>query len=310
MRNAIVRLIKSIATSKLFFDFFYKKNRAIPVVMYHGISEYNAITPELLEQQFAWISKNFTSYFVSQIHEANARPNTKPIILTFDDGLRNSAKYVEPLLKKYHLKATFYIVSGLLSGRDFLWNHEFLIRLESLPLGLRKDVFGAASIEAKRFVENLKKQPHDEVQMLLKKLRELTANLVYTDEQLSKHLIMSAEEVAKLDGTLIEIGAHTDSHPILNNLPIKNAINEIKTSKLKLEELTGKKVHSFCYPNGDYNKELDQLVGNVFDFVVTTKSDLMNSELYSYTEIPRISSFANLVDFKFNLIKPMRYEVA
>lgn len=303
MKKTIVKFIKYIATLRPVFSFLYRKNEVIPVLMYHGISEFNPITPSILEEQFKWISKNFTSYFASELKHIDLK--FKPIILTFDDGLYNNKKYVEPLLKKYNLKATFYIVSGLLSGNDFLWNHEFLIRLESLDLKTRVKEFGVNAENSMDFVQSLKKQDQKETLLLLNKIRTLTVDLQFTENQLMKYQIMSAKDIIDMDHEYIEVGAHTDSHPILNQMPLDDAINEIITSKVKLEKLIGRNVNSFCYPNGDYRAELIETVENNFTSAVTTIPDLMDNKIYSYPGTPRLIAVPNIIDFKFNFIKPI-----
>jgi peptidoglycan/xylan/chitin deacetylase (PgdA/CDA1 family) len=57
-----------------------------------------------------------------------------------------------------------------------------------------------------------------------------------------------------------EIGAHTLTHPWLTTIPILQARNEIADSKKKLEDLFGVPVKHFCYPYGDYNDALVDLV--------------------------------------------------
>jgi peptidoglycan/xylan/chitin deacetylase (PgdA/CDA1 family) len=306
VKKPVINIIKRIATLRPIFNLLYKKDKVVPVLMYHGISDFDVITPEILEEHFEWISKNFTSYFASEINNINSKFDTYPIILTFDDGLKNNKKYVEPLLKKYNLKATFYIVSGLLSGNDYLWNHEFLIRLESLSLDLRVKKFGADAEDAASFVRSLKLRPQDETSELLKLIRELTPDFSATSDQQIIYQIMSSEEIINLDKDHIEIGAHTDTHPILNQLSIEDAIDEILTSKKKLEKLLDRQVNSFCYPNGDYREELIKIISSNFTNAMTTEPDLMDFEAYTYSEIPRLIALPNFLDFKFNFIKPTK----
>jgi peptidoglycan/xylan/chitin deacetylase (PgdA/CDA1 family) len=57
-----------------------------------------------------------------------------------------------------------------------------------------------------------------------------------------------------------EIGAHTITHPILTKLTNRDALKEIKGSKVYLEKLLGKKVNMFSYPSGLYSKDIKELV--------------------------------------------------
>lgn len=52
-----------------------------------------------------------------------------------------------------------------------------------------------------------------------------------------------------------EIGAHTMTHPRLTRVSLNEADKEIRNSKSHLEKVLGKKVVSFCYPGGEFDKK-------------------------------------------------------
>lgn len=68
------------------------------------------------------------------------------------------------------------------------------------------------------------------------------------------------EEQIKAIAEHFEVGAHTVNHLDLTRIPLKNAEVEIVNSKKVLEEIIGRKVTSFSYPWGQYNKEIIKLV--------------------------------------------------
>ena len=99
----------------------------LPILMYHNVSDdetksFNlTISTQRLEQQLQYIvSKKFTSFFVSELENLKAIP-TKSIVLTFDDVTENQLLYAVPLLKKYNVKATFFIPFYYI-GKTDLWN--------------------------------------------------------------------------------------------------------------------------------------------------------------------------------------------
>jgi peptidoglycan/xylan/chitin deacetylase (PgdA/CDA1 family) len=57
-----------------------------------------------------------------------------------------------------------------------------------------------------------------------------------------------------------DIGSHTLTHPFLTRLPPSRAREEITASRKKLEDLFGRKVEHFCYPYGDWNEAVRDLV--------------------------------------------------
>jgi peptidoglycan/xylan/chitin deacetylase (PgdA/CDA1 family) len=60
-----------------------------------------------------------------------------------------------------------------------------------------------------------------------------------------------------------EIGSHTSTHPRLTQVPLHQAREEISGSKKKLEDTFGIAVEHFCYPYGDWNPAVRDIVAEV-----------------------------------------------
>lgn len=98
----------------------------VPVFMYHHIRAIRAndtprtlsfvVTPESLEAQLKdLVQRGFHTITPDELDAAltNGAPlPDKPVLLTFDDGLREHYTVVLPLLKKYQVKATFFIITS------------------------------------------------------------------------------------------------------------------------------------------------------------------------------------------------------
>src|SRR5262245_34382535 len=98
---------------------------------------------------------------------------------------------------------------------------------------------------------------------------------------------LTHDELLQLaDGGLIEIGAHTRSHPMLPKLSAERQRAEIVGSKQELEELLGKKVYGFAYPNGRATVEAKQIVREAgFGYACTSLQDMVRptSDLHELT---------------------------
>ncbi len=57
-----------------------------------------------------------------------------------------------------------------------------------------------------------------------------------------------------------DIGSHTLTHPFLSRLPASQAREEIVSSRKKLEDIFGRRIEHFCYPYGDWNAPVRDLV--------------------------------------------------
>lgn len=107
----------------------------IPIFVYHSVrpdfvgesqmEHAYSITPELFEQQLSYLQKNgYTAITPDQLASGLAAGTTspvqKPVLLTFDDGWENQYNNAFPLLKKYHMTATFYVYTNAIGVTHFL----------------------------------------------------------------------------------------------------------------------------------------------------------------------------------------------
>ncbi|OCB78709.1 polysaccharide deacetylase family protein [Flavobacterium crassostreae] len=99
----------------------------LPILMYHNVIPNQALSSGLsiaaqnLESQFSYLMEaGFTSFHFSDLESKTILPK-KSVVITFDDVTVNQLIYAVPLLKKYHLKATFFVPLAYLGKAD-LWN--------------------------------------------------------------------------------------------------------------------------------------------------------------------------------------------
>lgn len=100
----------------------------LPILMYHNVSKSNDLAKGLtisksnLEEQFQYLkNKGFSCFHLSELEDLKNIP-AKSIVITFDDVTVNQLEYAVPLLKKYNLKATFFIPFQYIGQAD-LWNN-------------------------------------------------------------------------------------------------------------------------------------------------------------------------------------------
>ena len=99
-----------------------RKSVALPIVMYHGITESSVneseyfISAERFENDLKWCRENgYTTILPSQLYAYvadGALLPSKPILLSFDDGYCNNYTYAFPLLQKYNMKAVISIIGS------------------------------------------------------------------------------------------------------------------------------------------------------------------------------------------------------
>jgi peptidoglycan/xylan/chitin deacetylase (PgdA/CDA1 family) len=201
--------------------------------------------------------------------------------ITFDDGYADNLTLATPILKKHGLKATFFIATAYLNGGRMFNDTviESIRRADTDHIDLRALDLGEHNIatpEAKALAIShilpvVKYLP-------LGKRENIVAELAQrvTRQPLPDDLMMTTEQLKVLHSSGMEIGGHTNRHPIIAKLDDAATWAEIATGKEWLEATLGSKVRVFAYPNGrpvdDYRPEQARVVESLgFEAAVSTQ---------------------------------------
>lgn len=100
----------------------------IPILMYHSVGEEKnndaVISKALFAEQMAFLSShNYTPISLDDLHAyLNGKGDlpAKPVVLTFDDGYRDTYEVVFPILKKYGFKSVLFIPATF-AGERLSW---------------------------------------------------------------------------------------------------------------------------------------------------------------------------------------------
>lgn len=248
----------------------------VAILMYHRVSpvkdnwSLEPLSPQEFEKQIEYFCRNYEivplERLASCIHQGNALPE-RAMVITLDDGYKDNYLYAYPVLKKYHVPATIFLTTGHIGTDKLFWdgkvsyivNNSNITQLDLDELG--RFSFSSATDKHQaglKIVEKLKKLPNEKKNALIEKLVSICG--IEIPPGLAKDFILSWEEVKEMSSGGIAFGAHTVNHPILTNLPLKQAKWEITQSKRDIEERLGKEVTTFAYPNGDFNAGVVELV--------------------------------------------------
>ena len=92
--------------------FILGKGKGTPVLLYHQVNPLINVTPELFEEHLKYIAARYQTFTYTEAYAYVKEKGKLPVnslLITFDDGYYDNYKVVFPLLKKYELKATFFI---------------------------------------------------------------------------------------------------------------------------------------------------------------------------------------------------------
>ncbi|MCP4650119.1 MAG: polysaccharide deacetylase family protein [PVC group bacterium] len=224
---------------------------------------------EEFEQRIKYLSKQYQFISLSQAlgYIKSGKIPEDCIVLTFDDGYRCNYERVLPILKKYRVPATVFVTTDSINDKNILWYDQLnyavaKTKKTELELWGNKYLLSSVGERKKVYVDmcsRLKAMDNKEKIIMLDKILSMLE--VDKDKLLEKRLMLNWEEIKQMQQSgLVEIGAHSITHPILTKISSEQAKEEIVKSKQILEEKLGTEVRHFAYPNGDYNAELTHIV--------------------------------------------------
>jgi peptidoglycan/xylan/chitin deacetylase (PgdA/CDA1 family) len=264
------------------------------------------------EDQMKYLSKTHKILSLNELATCLqvGKPLAKKVaIVTFDDGYKDNYQYAFPILKKYKIPATIFLVTGHIDTGNLFWFDKIRYIIWNTKINkLKLDGFGDFSLNSIKnrlqtiftIVEKLKKIKDAEKNDLMEKL--INISKVDIPHDLGRDVILSWDEVKEMNDWGIDFGAHTISHPILTKIPLEQAKFEILQSKKDIEKRLEQSVYTFAYPNGTYEdfdtKIIDLVKESGFTCAVTTIPTIKASKMNLY-KLGRQSPGWSFLSFKF-----------
>jgi peptidoglycan/xylan/chitin deacetylase (PgdA/CDA1 family) len=239
--------------------------------MYHRFPEDHSH----FEKQCEHIRKHYHPVSMRQVAESLRDASPLPdnaLAITVDDGFRDFLEHGFPVLNRYEIPATVFLVSDFLDGKLWLWLNQFDYMLRRTS----RKVDSPAAL--RRMLKGL---PNGERVHRLKELQcELDVDVPAAPPP--EYAPLTWDEVRRLAEKNVEFGPHTRSHPILSALPGEADVrDEIAGSKARVDAELGLPSMHFCYPNGtraDFNPTTVSIVRQCgFATAVTTEPGMVSS---------------------------------
>lgn len=286
------------------------------------------VTPQHFAEHLAIIRERFK---IIPLREMVQRSRAGQLLggtvaITFDDGYADNLHLAKPLLERYGAPATVFVASSYMGGNaEFWWDEleRLLLHARELPRSLHIEAaghsyvgdLGTDAVYAEAAYERDRKwhlhsrdtptRRHALYRVLHRLMYVLTS--AQREEVLqrlrhwaglghagrSTHLPLSEEEAVSLTkGGLVDVGAHTATHPALSMMPIAEQKFEIEISKQRLEHVIGQPITSFAYPFGslsDYQTQTMRVVADLgFESACSTFANVMTNG-YDRFQLPRFT---------------------
>jgi peptidoglycan/xylan/chitin deacetylase (PgdA/CDA1 family) len=234
------------------------------ILCYHrvgtdGIPLFSRLAPRMFDAQMRHVRKHFRVVSLGQLcREMQEGLPVKPTLaVTFDDGYRDLHTHAFPVLRKYQIPATIYLVGQCMETGEVPWYDRIFLALKVAPgtlleLGMesprRFELSSPASRAAAAWeiVSYLRTIPNGR---RLAWCAAFERRIPLPRRELDGRML-DWQQVRSMSRAGVFFGAHTMSHPVLSQLEAPALEAELVSSKQVLEQGLDALVEDFAYPFG------------------------------------------------------------
>jgi len=306
------------------------------VVTYHGVLpqgydpvdrafDGNLVSSEMLEQQLRLLKAHYNLISPEDVlawRQGQSGLPPRAVLVTCDDGLLNCLTDMLPILQQQEVRCLFFVTGASSEeSRTMLWYEELYLLFLRAPSGqfeisgagivISGDLQGRPERRAAWWnsVKRLSQIDADNRASFLRSARmyfRLDGEKNFNDTNPAacrRFGLMTRSELQQLAAAGMTIGAHTNSHPMLSQMPPESAFKEISESRTKLETVVKTPVWAFAYPFGNPESVTAQVLDMPpragFDAAFLNYGGGLGTDLPAYA-LPRIhiTSNMNLAEFE------------
>ena len=265
---------------------------------------WDPIDPTLFDKCIRFISSHYEIVLLEDLFKKNFAYSKKDKFATivFDDGYKDNIEYALPILEKYNVKASFYIVTDCIEKNTPTWtyildysfqftNRELInLEFDFLPQELRiRKLHGKKErIDyVKKLKPIIKNLSHENRLKVMATVRE-----VFDDIELPS-LMMNWDDLRQLNNKGHYVGSHTVTHSMLGTMTNEDDIKrELIESGDKIKLELGYFPSTISYPVGSYNQTTIQLSKAAgYKIGLAVKQLTYHPEKHQCFEIPRIELY-------------------
>jgi len=210
----------------------------------------------------------------------------KVLHLSFDDGLRECAEVVAPLLLKKGIPATFFVNTAFVDNKGLFHKYKgslILNRLREKSNPQAEKLLAANGLAGEHILTAGISQAN-----VLNEAAEILG--IDFNEFLAKQKpYLTSAQIQKMAGDGFTVGAHSHSHPEFWKIPVQTQIDEVKKSMAEVESMVKPRVKAFSFPFTDWGVPAEVLSAikkeQICDITFGTagvKQDMLDFHLQRY----------------------------
>ena len=249
----------------------------LTVLTYHRVAPAGAastlddgvfdVTQGLLERQLSFVCRWFEAVGLDDLllfAQGRKRLPNNAALVTFDDGYRDNHDFALPILRRYGIRATFFVATDYVERRRLFWwdrialamKRSVLDRIEiDYPERTVLPLAGASerSRSIRRVQRFVKITPGLDLERFMSGVeRAAGARLEPPKERsLADETVMTWDHVVALRRAGMDVQSHTQTHRVLQTLDAAQLAQELRGSRTALERVLGEPVRAISYPVGN-----------------------------------------------------------
>jgi peptidoglycan/xylan/chitin deacetylase (PgdA/CDA1 family) len=215
-------------------------------------------TLEELDRRLRFLRRHAEVIAPEEMLSLEAAPRGPHVLLTFDDGYREWATEVLPLLRAHGVRAAFFLATGFIDSPRAPWWYElpWMARESdagSLPDGkwlaqpLRLDEDRDSAAET--LLDVYKSLPGERTGEFLEWVAEASGS-GRCDPRAVRDEWLTWDMARELRDAGMEIGGHTVDHPVLSRLPAEAQREQVSACARRIEAELDRPMRMFAYPVG------------------------------------------------------------
>ena len=205
------------------------KKARIPILMYHNIDEWGwydsalarrfKIPAAALETHLEYISENYQVISMQDIYDYltnGIELPENPIVLTFDDGWKGVYDYAYPILERYNLPFTIYLIASHYEQKDgYLSKEQIQEMLDSGLAELGNHTMHHPMLGNFFDKEMIKKEIKDAQNQMQKDFGVRPKTFSYPGGSYNKIVLETLEEMGFKTAVTVNAGAQQSSNELL-----------------------------------------------------------------------------------------------
>ena len=312
MKDKILKTVYKTGGFSLASNLFTRRTLILTYHRFSRSADPLRVSRDEFERHLRYLKKHNTVLSLDEVIDASVnghRMPKNPTVITIDDGYSDAYDIAFPLLKKHKLPATLYVITDFVDGKIWLWTDlmRYILnntKKENLGVkfsnGKKLDVKLRDHSQRMRLADRvngyLKKEPNEAKDAKISEIAK-SMDVEVPKKPPSEFASVDWKQISKMDKSVLKIGSHTVTHPILPNVGTEQLETELTQAKTKLEKKLNRPVKHFCYPNGSLNRKVRSAVKNAgYKSATTTKYGLNNKQIDLFL-LSRMDAPANIENF-------------